>query len=60
MAANMLSNANVCLHFLYADIDWSVNVHVLVVVCRSSRCLIKAMQNEGEAVFRREKEYNQQ
>lgn len=53
-AASALSNASVCLHFFYpdaGDIDRSVNVNVLAVVCCFSCLLIKIMQNEGKAIF---------
>lgn len=33
------------------DIDWSINVNVLAVVCCFPCLLIKIMQNEGKAIF---------
>lgn len=48
------SNASVCLHLFCpdaSDIDRSINVNVLAVVCCFSCLLIKIMQNERKAIF---------
>lgn len=48
------SNASVCLHLFCpdaSDIDRSINVNVLPVVCCFSCLLIKIMQNERKAIF---------